>query len=205
MIYLSPFPNNHNSHQITNNTFNSSKACHGALFYSYTLSLTISNSIFEKSCVNCKGILYFYDASVTFYGANTFKDSVGSLFFLVCNISFHGIFVYEDGLRPGTNDFFLPIGEGGALTSLLSNIIFAGMITFVNCQGEDGGAMIIIESKLSIPGNTTFSNNTATNRGDAIYLYQSTIEFQQVQVHLEIANNIAKMEVVFMSSIQLCP
>ena len=69
--------------------------------------------------------------------------------------------------------------EGGAITSIQSNVIFTGVTSLSNNQASSGGAILAIESSImmALYSLTIIANNTAINgSGGDIFLHQSYLE-----------------------------
>ena len=69
--------------------------------------------------------------------------------------------------------------EGGAITAFQSNVIFDGANHFMHQKSKKGGAIHATEARLQIHGTVIAANNTASQDGGGIYLYQSELTCQR--------------------------
>jgi predicted outer membrane repeat protein len=106
----------------------------------------------------------------------TFEYNSGSLYIFNSNLTFSGYTRVENSpepnkAAPGARE------EGGAITSIQSTVIFAGVSSLSNNQARHGGAILATESKIMMYCEITIANNTATvSSGGGISLQQSNLE-----------------------------
>ena len=158
---------------ITNSTFiNNRVTSDGGVFFFVGCSLHIANSTFG----NNSGSLYIFSSNLTLSGCSTFKNCTEPL-----NTTSDVDRIYS---------IKLPSREGGAITSIQSNVIFTGESIFLNNRARYGGAMLATESKIMMHGEITVENNSAITSGGGIFLQQSDIEIKG-QNSITISNNHA--------------
>ena len=137
---------------ITNSIFSYSIAIAslGGVVYSANSQIVFTDCNFEKTRTSVGGAMYLYLSSVNFSGNTSFVDNFGSLFAFGSNITFNGFTRFENSSEPSNNVPFFQ--EGGAITIILSSLTFAGTSTLINNQGTYGGAILAIESTITIFG-----------------------------------------------------
>ena len=165
--------------KVANSTFTNNIAAYigGVLFISEG-SLYIKNSSFKNNMADSYGGTIFMVESSTHITDSTFHCNSGSLYTLSGNLTFSGQSKFENGFEP-SNKTSLALGEGGALTSFQSTIIFNGETSLLNNQARQGGAILAIESTILLYGTTTIANNSATDSsGGGISLHRSHLEIK---------------------------
>ena len=106
-----------------------------------------------------------------------FDHSTGSLYTFSSSLAFSGYTRFEKCTEPQRNKISDASEEGRAITSFQSAMIFTGISSLSNNQARRGGAILAIESKITVYGETTIANNTATDSsGGGISLQQSDLE-----------------------------
>ena len=90
------------------------------------------------------------------------------------------------------NEFLGELQKGGAITAIESNVFFDGGCKTVisENQARNGGAIHSIKSNINIHSKVTIVNNTATESGGGIYLYQSQLTCL-LQSKVILLNNMA--------------
>ena len=94
---------------------------------------------------------------------STFYHNSGSLYLFNSNLTVSGYTTFENCGEP-SNKTVGDREEGGAITSSVqSTVIFTGpgVSSLSNNQARRGGAILAIESKIIMYGETTIANNTA--------------------------------------------
>ena len=177
---------------VANSIFSGNKALLGGITHISNSQMTITNCYFEKTMTLYIGSMYVFVASVNISGNTTFTDNYGSLYCFNCNITIIGYTRFENGRESIANNTGIT-QEGGAITSLLSNMILAGTTALVYNEAKYGGAVLAIESAISLSGQTVISNNTASAEGGGIYLHQSTLELIRVQFTCFLSHNTATL------------
>ena len=177
---------NDSSGAITNTLFTKNSAVHGAsavIFASASL-LNITNSSFCANKADSYGGIMSTVESTTYITDGMFDNNLGSLYVFSSNITFSGYTRFQNGEEPlnkmPTKDTFTePRPEGGAVTSLLSTVIFSGVNSLSSNRARHSGAILATESKIMMYGNTTIANNTAVySSGGGISLHQSDLEIK---------------------------
>ena len=175
---------------IVNSTFNGNSALLGGIVYSFNTRINASDCNFEKTVSSIIGTMYLFLSPVYFSGNTVFTDNVGSLTTFNANITFSGISTFNNCTEP-PNKEVSTLQEGGAITSILSSIIFVDESLLTNNQARYGGALLAIESVVSVSGETTIANNTATD-GGGISLSQSHLEILDgVEITFSVLSNSA--------------
>ena len=191
---------------ITNSTFSSNRANNGGTVSSGgSTLLNISGSNFTNSSVSgtggviwCSeggylsadkskfmlnhaesygGVMFSVGCSIHFSNSE-FVNNTGSLYTFSSNLTFSGNTKLENNTKPLAVRNSDDRQEGGAITSFQSDLTFTGLCHLLNNQAENGGAILAIESKIIIYGQTILKNNTAVknSKGGGMFLQQSTME-----------------------------
>ena len=174
---------------IANSIFSGNKASLGGIAHTFNSQMTIVDCFFEKTMTSLVGSVYAFVTSINISGKTTFVDNYGSLYCFNCNITFSGYTTFEKCME--STDRVLE--EGGAITSLLSNVMFAGTSNLISNKGRNGGAILAIESTISVSGDTIIANNTAKAEGGGLYLRQSTLELNRAQLTCFFSHNNATL------------
>ena len=151
---------------VANSIFSGNKAILGGITHVFDSQMMIANCYFEKTMTSYIGSMYVFVASINISGNTTFTDNYGSLYCFNCNITISGYTRFENGRESIANNI---TQEGGAITSLLSNIVLAGTTTLIYNEARYGDALLAIESAISVSGQTIIANNTATAEGSGLY------------------------------------
>ena len=177
---------NRGSVTITNTMFTKNSAVRGAsaVIFASISFLNIINSSFCANKADSYGGIMSIVESITYIADGIFDNNLGSLYVFSSNITFSGYTRFQNGEEPlnkmsTENVFTEPRPEGGAVTSLLSTVIFAGVNSLSSNQARHGGAILATESRIVMYGNTTIANNTAIySSGGGISLHQSDLEIK---------------------------
>ena len=130
------------------------------------------------------GVVYAVQSTVTFSGITTMFNNNGSLFVFSCNVKFVG---HTNITNNSPLDDMSQ--EGGALTSIQSEIAFTGTTNLISNKALSGGAILGSESRLNLNGRVSISNNSASLSGGGIYAYQSELNLNgNVTINKNIAN-----------------
>ena len=143
----------------TSSFYNNKADDSGGTMFTRGCSLQINDSIFDH---NLGSLYIFKNSNLTFSGYTRFKN---------CTEPLNGM-VTEGPLSQVYQ-------EGGAITSIQSNVIFTGVTSLSNNQASSGGAILAIESSImmALYSLTIIANNTAINgSGGGIFLHQSYLE-----------------------------
>ena len=141
------------------------------------------------------GVLYAMQSVVRISGgSNTIvSNNMGSVVAFASSITFNGTILmsyntpyYDKCNHVNVDERY---EEGGAVTAIKSEVVFHGDLTLISNQGDLGGAVLAIQSKLqTISGTTIISNNTASISGGGVYAYQSEITLSG---HNHVSDNFA--------------
>ena len=120
-------------------------------------------------------------------GNATISNNLRPLVAFNSNITFMGIVKFLNNKQLQT----IRVGfvqEGGAITLVQSNISIDGSGNFENNCAENGGAILLIGSKLDVKGNVAVAHNTARN-GGGVYLTESELTCQNKSTLLFLNNS----------------
>ena len=149
----------------------------GGVIYSIDSLIDINNGTFSGNTANGYGGIMFTKECTTNVTDSTFISNSGSLYTLYGNIHFSGYSMFENCVEP-TNKTFA-VKEGGAVTCVLSTVIFNGETSLLNNKAMQGGAILASDSTTLLYGTLIIANNTATNSsGGGISLQQSILEIR---------------------------
>ena len=81
--------------------------------------------------------------------------------------------------------------QGGAVTSILSNMVLGGTSKLINNKAKSGGAILAFESTISISGRTTIAQNQAVDDGGSIYIHYSNLVIVGLRLYCFISNSSA--------------
>ena len=156
---------------ITSSTFTSNSAGHsGGVEWANTSSFNIIGSSFYANKANSYGGIIVITESSTHIANGTFDYNTGSLSIFNSHLTFSGYTRLENCAEKSNK-------TAEAITSVQSTLIFTGVSSLFNNQARRGGAILAIESKIIMYGETTIANNTATvSSGGGISLQQSDLE-----------------------------
>ena len=175
---------------IISSVFSDNAALRGGIMLDAgSQQITITDCNFVKTMTSTAGAIFLFSTSVYFSGHIAFVDNIGSLYAFSCNITFNGSAKFENGME--SSNITTQLQEGGALTSILSNVMFEGTSSFTNNQGMYGGAILAIESTISLSNDTVIVSNTATVYGGGVFLHQSDLEINRMQFNCFISSNNA--------------
>ena len=151
----------------------------GAVIYSSGDSKIQYNNylLIDNNSADRYAVIYLSDSEFIGHDSLTFSNNLGSLVAFNSNITFMGYarFVNNQPPQTTTDDF----QEGGAITTLQSNVIFDGACNLEHNYAENGGAISSTESKLYVNGDVIIAHNTATRNGGGVYLSTSELICQQ--------------------------
>ena len=181
------------SFNVINSIFSNNSAIVGGVIFCSNGTLDLDNSNFSLNTIFSQlgeGIIFIGQCS-THIASGSFEQNTGSLYTLSSNLTFSGHlkFINFTHLVIVGNG---KTGQGGALTSSLSNIIFTrgSTVHFSNNQACHGGAILATESTITMYGEAIIANNTASSSGGGISLKQSRLE---ISGRCQIMNNTAVM------------
>ena len=152
---------------ITNSSFNNNSAVHGASGVIFSAGHSFLNitycSFYANKAKSYGGIMSTVNSS-SHIADCMFNNNLGSLYIFSSNLTFGHNITIVSGDEPmnkvSTDDTITePRPEGGALTSLLSTLIFTGESNLSNNRAKHGGAILASESKIVMYGKTMIANN----------------------------------------------
>ena len=139
----------------------------------------LTDSNLEKNSALWGVTLYLLLTSVNTLGATTFIHNMGSLYLFICNIIFSGHTLFQ---RDYNMELSNSTPVASTITSILSNVMFAFTTSLIGNNGDYGGAVLAIESTISISGEMMVADNTATHESGGFSLHQSHLEFTQTPI-----------------------
>ncbi len=164
----------------------------GGVMVTYGSLYNITNSTFiNNGVILDSGVTVFVGCSIHMANS-TFGNNSGSLYIVSSNLTLSGHSIFDNCREPSnkTSLFSLPSQEGGAITSIHSNVIFTGESKLLKNQARYGGAIFASESKIMMYGEIRMENNSAISSGGGIFLQQSDIEIKGHN-NITISNNHA--------------
>ena len=194
------------SFYITNSTFSENIAAKQGIVYSVgrlypkvnvpTYSTNnlchIDNSNFSSNTALGGGIISLYYASVKISGNTNFVDNNGSLYIFNSNLTIIGFTNFANCADPELYHRFKWFdSQGGAITSILSNVQFKGKTQLLNNKAVSGGAILAFESTVSISSPIIIADNQALNNGGGISLHYSKLEIAGVRLDCTVSCNNA--------------
>ena len=150
----------------------------GGVIRSEYAPFDVSNSSFTNNTAGSYGGIMFTTQCSAHITDSTFNSNTGSLYIFNGNFTFSGYSKFKNCVERLNKTRFTRV-EGGALTSVQSTVVFNETTIFLNNQARQGGAILAIESTITITfyGTTTIYSNTATDgKGGGISLQQSNLK-----------------------------
>ena len=160
----------------THSTYNHPNLCH------------IDCSTFSSNSAS-GGVISLYYASVKLSGKSNFINSIGSVYVYNSNLTLSGFIKFKNCTDPAIYNMIWSDSQGGAITSILSNILLTGNTQFLNNTAMFGGAILAFESTFSISGRAIIADNQARNDGGGIYLHHCKL---MIRLTCDISCNRAK-------------
>ena len=179
----------------TNCEFKENRAGNGgAVYMEDDASLVSSGDVyFKNSAVN--GAVYVSQSKI-FLEHGIFSGNSGTMLLFSSHlIAVSTIFVKNQKINSSNTILTSPTvyQEGGAITSYQSRIDFMGMCSMTDNSAMFGGGMLAYESTVLVDGDVIVSNNTATESGGGIYLYQSELNCRS-RASLNVSSNYASLK-----------
>ena len=152
----------------------------------------IDSSTFSSNFAKVGVVTLFY-ASIKFSGTTNFVDNVGSLYIYNSNLTLSGLTKFKNCTDPELVTYTLAWSDsqGGAITSILSNVLFTGKSQLLHNTAISGGGILAFESTISISGPTKIADNQATGDGGGISLHHSRLVIIGVRCFCNIIHNNA--------------
>ena len=122
------------------------------------------------------GVLTLYESETVISGSTLFQENKGSLTVIASEVKFYGTVQFINCETVNITSSALPYEQGGAISLFQSIVSIFGTCTFRNNSAETGGAIYAIESRLIILyRDAEIMDNTARVFGGGAYLYQSEL------------------------------
>ena len=144
--------------------------------------------IFSRNYATLYSALYYLDSIVSFHGFTEISQNVGSLFAFNSHLNFSGCSKFIDGspTQSTTSNF----REGGALTLVQTRLSVSGGTLLQHNQAEIGGAIAAADSEIFLNGLVNITKNKAYKTGGGLHLSQSELHALRESV-VVISSNIA--------------
>ena len=163
----------------------------GAIFTAEKIKVSISDSRFFNNSSPI-GVIIIAKSSLITDGRCVFERNSGSVLILNSNVTFTGMSEFYDNTH---DDKFIDgrsgtVPElGGAITCLLSDVLFSGNTDFLHNHGVHGGAIVAFQCRLYVNDIVNIINNTVDSTGGGIYATLSSIAFRGTST---IMSNVAQ-------------
>ena len=171
---------------ISEGNFTSNKANTGAVMWLDQATITGATVSVTENHANYT-IIYSMESEIELTDS-ILSSNVGSLCAIESSIVLADVTIFEMQTVNQTNANQL--AEGGAITAFQSEITFDGITSLMHNRAHIGGSVLATEAKLHIRGTVIIANNTASQSGGGIYLYQSEMICQKMSA-LKLLGNIA--------------
>ena len=172
---------------VDSTIFVNNKAETGAAFWANANSyLRLSNITVAANNAKFGGVIYLFSSSALLCNSSITYNN-GSLYLFNSNVTIKGknYFSNNTGL-PHTSTGF----QGGAITAFQSNIVIDDECSLIYNHAKSGGGIHTAESKIWIYGKIDIVNNTVSESGGGMQLYQSDLNCQY-NCNLKLVNNRA--------------
>ena len=158
-----------------NNYFGGNSASEsGGVFYLSNVSSAAFSDVnyFDKNRANRGGSVYVFNASASIEGTSSFNENYGERGGAVYLNLAHATFCGANYFRQNSG------GRGSAIYMFEGSLYFEGIAYFKGNNAGRGGALYVTDSNIaSFYGNTYFYQNTASSRGGALFLFNTTAIF----------------------------
>ena len=140
---------------------------------------TLINSTFYNNSGYLGGVMNVWGSSILIVNGK-FDSNWGSLLVFSSNITFSGLTVFENSVDAPNKIVIEGSGlHAGAFTSFKSDVFFTGVSRLSNNQARYGGAISATDSKITVYGEMTIGNNTATiGPGGGVYIQKSVVDIK---------------------------
>lgn len=187
-LFITTFTDSMNATIIMSNFSDNYAFQGGVLYVSRKSSVQMYDVNVHLNFANV-GVVYIFDSIGILSGKIMFTENFGSLFTVNSKIFITNYTEFINCSPLIFNKTAFP--EGGAVTVIQSEIVFNGFCTIMYNEAKNGGALYASASKVYVKGGkVTIANNTATETGGGIYLYQSELNCQDDST-LNISGNSA--------------
>ena len=160
----------------------------GALYVIRSTMRSCGPIYFSENRATLYSSVYYLDSVVSFEGFVQLSQNLGSLFAFNSHLNFSDCSRFVDGSpQQNTSSSFR---EGGALTLVQSRLTINGKSSFEGNSAETGGAIAATDSEIFLNDEVIITNNKAYKTGGAIYLSQSELHALRESTVI-ISNNIA--------------
>ena len=171
---------------INEANFTSNKANTGAVMWLDQATITGATVSVTENHANYT-IIYSMESEIELTDS-ILSSNVGSLCVIESSIVLADVTIVKMQTVNQTNANQL--AEGGAITAFQSEITFDGITSLMHNRAPTGGSVLATEAKLHIHGKVIIANNTASQSGGGIYLYQSEMTCRKMSA-LKLLGNTA--------------
>ena len=145
----------------------------GALYVIRSTMRSCGPVFFSKNRATLYSSVYYLDSVVSFEGFVELSQNLGSLFAFNSHLNFSDCSRFVDGSpQQSTISSFR---EGGALTLVQSRLTINGKSVFEGNSAETGGAIAATDSEIFLNDEVNITNNKAYKSGGGVYLSQSEL------------------------------
>ena len=154
--------------------FYSNSAPTGASLYVLRSTVKSCGPIyFTENRATLYSSVYYLDSVVSFNGFVQLSQNLGSLFAFNSHLNISDCSRFVGGSPQQT--MISSFREGGALTLVQSRLTISGKSTFEGNSAETGGAIAATESEIFLNDEVNIMNNAAYKSGGGVYLSQSEL------------------------------
>ena len=171
---------------ISKANFTSNKANTGTVMWLDQAAITGATVSVTENHANYT-IIYSMESEIEL-SDSILSSNVGSLCAIESSIVLADVTIVKMQTVNQTN--LNQLTEGGAITAFQSESTFDGITSLMHNRARTGGSVLATEAKLHIRGTVIIANNTASQSGGGIYLYQSEMTCQKMSA-LTLSGNTA--------------
>lgn len=161
----------------------------GALYVIRSTMRSCGPIYFSENRAALYSSVYYLDSVVSFDGFVQLSQNLGSLFAFNSHLNFSDCSRFVGGSPQ--QSMVSSFQEGGALTLVQSRLTISGKSTFEGNSAETGGAIAATDSEIFLNDEVDIMNNSAYKNGGGIYLSQSELHALRESI-VTISNNRAE-------------
>ena len=161
----------------------------GAIYVIRSTVRSCGPIFFSRNVATLYSSVYYLDSVVSFEGFTEVSQNLGSLFAFNSHLNFSGCNRFVDNSPPQIT--VSNFREGGALTLVQSRLTVRGSSIFKNNHAETGGAIASTDSEIFLNDEVNITNNRAYKNGGGVYLSQSELHALREST-VSVSNNKAE-------------
>ena len=168
---------------LESNTFHdNSFLYYGGVIFIRGGSIVTTGTLNVTSNTAMSTVVVITDSRALFSGNINFEDNNGSFYAYSSNVTFLGSIAFVNQKEDSRGDRYAFFGlettrlqVAGSITGVYSNLNFHGSVKLTQNSAISGGAILTIESRITINSDSTVSitNNSVLENGGGISLYKS--------------------------------